>query len=57
MLLTAKSMLEIKGLKSQLDDEFEMKDLSTAKKIFGMEIHRDREAGKLYLRRKNTLRK
>jgi hypothetical protein len=40
MLITAKSMFEIKRLKSLLGDEFEMKDLGAAKKILGMEIHR-----------------
>jgi hypothetical protein len=57
MLIAAKSMLKIKRLKSLLGDEFEMKDLGVAKKILGMEIHRDRKAGKLYLSQKNTLRK
>jgi hypothetical protein len=49
MLIAAKSMLEIKRLKSLLGDEIEMKDLSAVKKILGMEIHRDRKVGKLYL--------
>jgi hypothetical protein len=49
MLITAKSMLEIKRLKSLLSDEFEMMDLGAAKKIIGMEFHRDRKAKKLYL--------
>jgi len=49
MLITAKSMLEIKRLKSLLSDEFEMMDLGAAKKIIGMEFHRDRKARKLYL--------
>jgi len=39
----------INKLKSQLSREFEMKDLGAAKKILGMEIQRDRKAGKLYL--------
>lgn len=33
MLIVAKSKLDIKRLKSQLGDEFEMKDLDVAKKI------------------------
>jgi hypothetical protein len=49
MLITAKNMLEIKRFKSLLSDGFEMKDLGAAKKILGMEIHKDRKAGKLYL--------
>uniref|UniRef100_A0A2N9GJC7 Integrase catalytic domain-containing protein n=1 Tax=Fagus sylvatica TaxID=28930 RepID=A0A2N9GJC7_FAGSY len=35
-----------KRLKSLLHKEFEMKDLGAAKKILGMEIHRDREGKK-----------
>ena len=34
-----------------------MKDLSAAKKILGMEIHRDRQAGKLFLSQKNYIKK
>jgi hypothetical protein len=30
-----------------------MKDLGIARKIFGMEIHRDKEAGKLWVSHKN----
>jgi hypothetical protein len=33
MLIAAKSIFEVKRLKSLLGDEFEMKDLSGAKKI------------------------
>ncbi|KAK3025021.1 hypothetical protein RJ639_044630 [Escallonia herrerae] len=36
-------------LKKLLSREFDMKDLGSAKKILGMEIHRDRKAGKLWL--------
>jgi hypothetical protein len=55
MLIATKSMFEIKRLKSLLSDEFEMKDLGVAKKIIGMEIHRDRKAGKLYLSQKKYI--
>ena len=41
MLIAAKSMVEIKKLKEQLNGKFEMKDLGAAKKILGMETHRD----------------
>nr|GMD05963.1 polyol transporter 5-like [Ipomoea batatas] len=34
---------------SQLSNVFKMKDLGATKKIVGMEIHMDRQAGKLYL--------
>jgi hypothetical protein len=57
MLIAAKNMLEIKKLKSLLSDEFEIKDLGAAKKILGMEIHRDRKAGKLYLSQKKYIEK
>jgi hypothetical protein len=49
IFIPAKNMLEIKILKSQLGDEFEMKDLGVGKNILGIEIHRDRKAEKLYL--------
>jgi hypothetical protein len=52
MLITTKSMCEVNRLKSLLHKEFEMKDLSAAKKILGMEIRRDREAKKLWLSKK-----
>ena len=42
MLITAKE--EIRTVKAQLNNEFEMKDLGAAKKIPGMEILRDRVA-------------
>ena len=49
MLIIAKSMLNIEKLKKLLCSEFEMKDLSATKKILGMEIHKDKKAGMLYL--------
>lgn len=49
ILIVAKSMLEINILKSRLSDVFERKDFGNAKKIVGMEIHKDRKVGKLYL--------
>lgn len=33
-----------------------MKDLGAAKKILGMEIHRDRQAGNLFLSQKNDIK-
>ena len=42
MLIVAKSMTEIHELKKKLSNEFDMKDLSVAKKILGMEISIDR---------------
>ena len=48
MLVATKSKQEIVKLKSLLSSEFDMKDLEAAK-ILGIEIHRDRGAGKLWL--------
>ena len=47
MLVAAKSKQEIVKLKSLLSSEFDMKDFGAAKKILGIEIHRDKGAGKL----------
>ena len=52
MLIATKNMSEVDKLKAQLKQEFEMKDLKTAKKILGMEIHRNRQEGKLFLYQK-----
>ena len=49
MLIAAKSKEEIRTVKAQLNNEFEMKDLGAAKKILGMEILRDRVARRLSL--------
>ncbi|KAG8478903.1 hypothetical protein CXB51_028748 [Gossypium anomalum] len=43
MLIAAKDKGEIRKVKAQLSEEFEMKDLGPAKKILGMEILRDRK--------------
>ncbi|KAL5789145.1 hypothetical protein ACOSQ2_004033 [Xanthoceras sorbifolium] len=50
-------MFELNKLKSELSGEFEMKDLGAAKKILGMEIRRDKAAGKLYLTQKSFVEK
>src|SRR6266540_1732848 len=57
MLIVVKDKSEIAKLKAQLNEEFEMKDLGAAKKILGMEIIRDRKAGKLYLNQKGYIEK
>ncbi|CAM6094648.1 unnamed protein product [Calypogeia fissa] len=49
MLIVAKDKSEIVKLKAQLSFEFSMKDLGPSKRILGMEIHRDRQKGKLWL--------
>lgn len=46
-------MSEVNHLKSQLSEEFEMKDLGAAKKILDMDIQRDRKVGKLFLTQKS----
>ncbi|KAG8481839.1 hypothetical protein CXB51_027157 [Gossypium anomalum] len=57
MLIAAKDKGEIRKVKAQLSEEFEMKDLGPAKKILGMEIPRDRKASKLYLSQKGYIEK
>ena len=49
MLIASKIMVEINRLKAQLSRTFDMKDLGAAKHILGMEIHRDKKNGKLWL--------
>ena len=49
MLIATKDKKEIRRVKAQHSREFEMKDLGAIKKIFGIEILIDRQAGKLYL--------
>ena len=57
MLIAAKDKAQINAVKAQLSKEFEMKDLGAAKKILGMEIERDRQAGRLYLSQKGYIEK
>ncbi|KAG8484978.1 hypothetical protein CXB51_021839 [Gossypium anomalum] len=57
MLIAAKDKGEIRKVKTQLSEEFEMKDLRLAKKILGMEILRYRKASKLYLCQKGYIEK
>ena len=57
MLIASRNQGEICRLKAQLSKEFEMKDLGEAKKIFGMEIARDRQRGTLCLTHKQYLKK
>ncbi|KAG8498724.1 hypothetical protein CXB51_005090 [Gossypium anomalum] len=56
-LYAAKDKGEIRKVKAQLSEEFEMKDLGPAKKILGMEILRDRKTSKLYLSQKGYIEK
>ena len=57
MLIASKSKDKIEKLKTQLNQEFEMKDLGEVKKILGMEICRDRARGKVSLSQKQYLKK
>ena len=57
MLITTKSKEQIRTVKAQLNNEFEIKDLGAAKKILGMEILRDRVAGRLSLSHKGYIEK
>ncbi|KAK2998323.1 hypothetical protein RJ639_023125 [Escallonia herrerae] len=57
MLIAAKSMSDVNGLKEQLKREFEIKDLGASKRILGMEIQRDRTAGILYLSQKKYIKR
>ncbi|KAG8480945.1 hypothetical protein CXB51_025615 [Gossypium anomalum] len=54
---SSKRQGEIRKVKAQLSEEFEMKDLGPAKKILGMEILRDRKTSKLYLSQKGYIEK
>nr|GEU36957.1 retrovirus-related Pol polyprotein from transposon TNT 1-94 [Tanacetum cinerariifolium] len=49
MLIDALNKDQIRELKDQLSNEFDMKDLGAAKRILSMEIRRDRKIGKLTL--------
>ncbi|KAG8485659.1 hypothetical protein CXB51_018846 [Gossypium anomalum] len=57
MLIVAKDKGEIRKVKAQLSEEFEMKDLGPAKKILCMKILRDRKTIKLYLSQKGYIEK
>ena len=55
MLIAYKSRSVIDRSKKQLSFEFEMNDLGEAKKVFGMEIERDNDSGKVRLIQKGYL--
>ncbi|KAE9603853.1 putative RNA-directed DNA polymerase [Lupinus albus] len=57
MLIVSRDKSLIRKLKTQLNNEFEMKELGAAKKILGMEIHRDRQADKLFLSQQKYIEK
>jgi hypothetical protein len=49
ILILAKNQSDVDELKARLSDEFRMKDLGKAKRIFGMDIKKDMKIGKLWL--------
>nr|GEY47759.1 retrovirus-related Pol polyprotein from transposon TNT 1-94 [Tanacetum cinerariifolium] len=57
MLIAAKNIVVINDLKALLKSKFEMKDLGAAKKILGMEIWRDRKAGRLWVSQEKYIEK
>jgi len=57
MLVVGPNKAQIQELKAQLAREFDMKDLGSANKILGMQIHRDRKDRKIWLSQKNYLLK
>eukprot|EP00253_Pinus_taeda_P022163 PITA_22163 len=57
VLIARKSMEEINRLKAQLSRTFDMKDIGAEKHILGMEIHRDRKNGKLWLSQQKYVEK
>ncbi|KAH9750992.1 hypothetical protein KPL71_014101 [Citrus sinensis] len=56
MVIASKNKGEIERLKKQLAFEFEMKNLGDAKTILGMEIHRDKRNGSVWLTQKSYLK-
>lgn len=56
-LIASRYINHIHNLKTLLSSEFEMKDLGEAKKILGIEIHKDRKNGVLKLSQGNYLMK
>ena len=57
MFIVRKIMEEINRLKAKLSRTFEMKDLGAEKHILGMEIHKDRKNGKLWLSQQKYVEK
>ena len=55
MLLASNSITEITHLKTQLQYEFEMKDLGCTKKILGMELYRDGSIGILTISQRDYI--
>ena len=57
MLVACNSLFEVENLKELLSSDFDMKDLSEAKKILEMEILKDGAKGLLYLSQRKYIEK
>ncbi|CAL2237091.1 unnamed protein product [Prunus armeniaca] len=57
MLITCQDKSRIQYLKKMLSKEFDMKDLGAAQKILGMEIQRDRTAGRIWISQAKYIQK
>ena len=57
ILIARKRHLVIEKIKAMLRSEFEMKDLGAAKRLLGMDIHRDRSQGMLWLSQSHYIEK
>ena len=57
ILIASANKEEIRQLKENLNTKFEMKDLGSARRILGIDIHRDRAKGELFLSQSNYLKK
>jgi hypothetical protein len=57
MLVASKSMEEINKLKDHMARTFDMKDIGAAKQILGMEIHRNKKNGKIWLSQQKFVEK
>ena len=51
MLIIVKAIIGVNKMKALLSREFDMKELGVAKKLFRMEINRDKALGRLWLSR------
>ena len=56
-LLLVTILCDVNELKSLLSKEFDMKDLGPVKKIFGMEIHRNKKSKRLWLSQQGYVEK
>ncbi|CAL2259863.1 unnamed protein product [Prunus armeniaca] len=57
MLIACQDKSRIQDLKKMLSEEFDMKDLGAAQKILGMEIQRDRTAGRIWISQAKYIQK